>query len=327
MSWTLKLSEEGKTLYRKEILRTGDFKKAADGIEFTITDGFLDQLELSHRERIDDGIKCPVPMGHSEEEGNNKGWMVGTEREGESLYGLFDINGMTPEDLQNYDVSVYIPPSHVAGNGKKYHRPIRHVALTSCPVIPGLDRFEAIAASLNSPKEEKPMAVDFAKLGTDLGIEELSEENAPELLLSSWKALQAEVEEAKKVTPPSTPEELSALATKHPKLIKHAKSGREARIDALTLGEKPKINKAVRDELVTLFCSDDAVTLSLDETSTADADFDKLVEILGKNELVVSGSVTNPQSLSLSDPLKQEDADQFPLRTDVDNRRKAAGLS
>lgn len=323
-NWLVLSSKGTPPRYRKEILRVGKYTKATDGIQFEIDVPFLDHLAVQFSLMKTDGVKVPVPMGHSEAEGNNKGWLQSVEREGDGLYGIFEFTGIEASELNNYDVSVYIPPKFMAGNGKEYQRPIRHVALTAYPVIPGLERFEAIAASLVTMVKEKPMPIDLKKLGTDLGIQgELTEENASGLLLSMFEGLNTQLAEAKR--PVKKPEDdLKALASAHPGLLKLAMDGRTAKVDGLLLGDKPKINKVVRDELVALFCNDENIALSLDEKKS---DFDRIITILSKNDLLPTGESTGPQTtLSLSDPLKTGEK-ITPLQADIQRRKKAKANS
>ena len=61
-----------------------------------------------------------------------------------ALYGCVRFrDGFDPDDSQ---VSIHVPPQFTDGLGRTYVRPIRHVAITDYPVIPGLGRFEALAA-------------------------------------------------------------------------------------------------------------------------------------------------------------------------------------
>ena len=49
--------------------------------------------------------------------------------------------------VETNDVSIYVPPTYTDGKGVTYKRPITHVAVCPDPVLPGLGKFERLAAS------------------------------------------------------------------------------------------------------------------------------------------------------------------------------------
>jgi hypothetical protein len=57
------------------------------------------------------------------------------------------------------------------GHGNEYVRPIRHVAITDYPVVPGLDKFKPIAAGFSLSEEGTDMQPTLAELATALGVE------------------------------------------------------------------------------------------------------------------------------------------------------------
>jgi len=326
--WELILSD-GKKIYRKEILRSGSFV-TSDDIEFTVTEDNLHHMKSTFDTMLANGIKVPVPLEHTTDPAANRGWVKGMEVAGDRLLATIELSEEVT-DPTLYDVSVYIPQVWKDGNGNEYNQPIRHVALTSYPTITGLGEFQAIVCSLNPQGGGKEMSIDYGKLGTDLGIEEtMSEENAVTLLLAHFKKkdethlsevskLKEDLEAAKRPEKKSV-EALKELAASHPGLIKLGANGRKAQLEALT---GKAISPAVRDGLVGMFCSEEAIALSLDESETL---FDELVKVLEKNSLVDLDELTGPQGkvIKLSDPAKGGGIEDNPLVANAKARAKAA---
>jgi hypothetical protein len=140
--------------FRKELIRVGHYVKASDGLEFDVTQETLDHWVLSFGRMQAAGVKVPIPVGHTQDVTANRGWLVGLERQGDSLYGIAELVGTDALALAACsDVSIFVPAVHVDGHGNQYLRPITHVALVTDPVVPGLAGFQAIAASLASGLE------------------------------------------------------------------------------------------------------------------------------------------------------------------------------
>jgi hypothetical protein len=136
-------------LYRKELIYVGSFR--TPHMSFDVDDRLLHHWVCTFDAMSAGGIEVPVPVEHSTDPEARRGTLVRLElsrndRGLTALYGWLRFRGdYDPGDAQ---VSIYVPLEVTDGLGRKYFRPIRHVALTDYPVIPGLGRFEAIAASL-----------------------------------------------------------------------------------------------------------------------------------------------------------------------------------
>ena len=263
--------------WKKPILRTGDFQKKSDGTRFSFTEEHLSYFADSFTNRI------PVPLEHTTEPDQNRGWVTEMKVEEGVLQGIFEFSDLV-EDPNIFDTSVFIPIE----DGRA--QPIEHVALTSYPVVDGLGKFEAIACSL-VPVKEKPI-VDLVALKANLQLsEDLTDENVVDVLTSRFKDLSEQIEASKK--PQKI--ELSQVKEKHGKLFEFAKSGRRAKIDALQL------SKAVQDKLAEVYCSDAGLALALSE---GDADnFDTVIEALEQNKPLEFSERTGVQ---LSDGNKEE---------------------
>lgn len=314
---------------RKEIMRTGSYFKAADGLSFEIDTDILDHWASTCEEYLAAGNRIPVPATHydSENPESNRGWVTGMERSGESLYAFMDLFGPDRKSIETLaavsDVSIFVPPERVDGHGKMFVRPITHVALCTDPVIPGLEQFEVLAASHAATKKEQTMKLDLAKISAALNITEaMTEENAESLILSAAATLTGKVTAAEaKVTTAET--EVATLKLSHspkkadPVLVSLAAENRSHKLDALV--SAARITPAVREKLAKHYINADTLSLSLG--SGGKDGFDEIVEALKDNDPVVLGEQSGRQVLELSHPGK---AAVNPVVADAERRAKEA---
>jgi hypothetical protein len=147
--------------FRKELIRTGTFRKPKDGLEFTVTRGTLDHWALTFSQMRDAGRKVPIPVGHQNwsDPRNNCGWVRDVFVEGDTLVGILELYGDEGAKLAcTSDVSIYAEPEMQETTGGAYTWPILHVALCTDPVVPGLGEF-TVAASLGKPPLTVPILV------------------------------------------------------------------------------------------------------------------------------------------------------------------------
>jgi hypothetical protein len=182
------LAEEGvdpsvATLYRKELIyptkivkrdqRTGEEQFRLD-VERDDLDHWADTFGRFKA----CGIEVPCPIGHTE---NPKAKAAVIEdmavepndRGSESLFGYFRFNdAKTAQELKNSNCSIYIPDEFYSGNDQYFERPIRHVAFTDYPVVPGLGKFKPIAASFDFELAEDAMVKPtFSELANAIGVD------------------------------------------------------------------------------------------------------------------------------------------------------------
>lgn len=132
--------------YRKELIRAGTFVTNANQ-QFTVTPDVLDHWAATFSRMDAAGVKVPVPVGHTERDEANRGWVRGMERDGDSLYATIELIGEDAIKMASRtDVSIFSPLTIKDGKGVEYVRPISHVALTSEPVVAGLGAFEVVAS-------------------------------------------------------------------------------------------------------------------------------------------------------------------------------------
>jgi hypothetical protein len=146
---------DAKGRYRKEIVRTGEFDY--DGKRLKITRDMLDHWKATYAAFREAGLNVPVTVGHSRDQNNIVGRIVGMDittasvADGEDAL-VADIDLFESEPPRG-DMSIYAPATTVkqswrSGTGTTFEFPITHVALTDRPRIDGLAGFERIACSL-----------------------------------------------------------------------------------------------------------------------------------------------------------------------------------
>jgi hypothetical protein len=303
-------------LYRKPVLRTGDFVKESDGLKFKVTDATLSHFEKTFNEMKENNIAVSVPMGHTTDADKQHGKIVRFEKRGEFLDGIFDMVGANaPELVATNDVSIYAPPEFVDGEGRRYVRPITHVALTPCPVIPGLGEWESVAASFQ--KENVFMKWDSFKKA--LGIEaELTDANAESLLIPAIEKIKGEKESLS----------LSLNPTKTAKaVVDIVVENRKMKLDNLVAGGR--LTPACRDKIFALEANPAVLELSL---SNGKADhFNDLIAILAENDTVSLKEHTGAQGVKLSQDSENKDKKNpmteamDKIKADAEERKKATG--
>ena len=133
-------------VFRKKILKCGDYVYPDNGMKFSITPKDLDRFVQTFHEMRRDGIEIPIPKDHSLHVEDNTGFVREMRRNSNYLEADIEfLNSKEAENARKGGVSVWIPP-HFQNAKRKYLRPIMHVSLTSYPMIPGLGNFDLICA-------------------------------------------------------------------------------------------------------------------------------------------------------------------------------------
>jgi len=333
--------------YKKEVIRSGKYFKDADKLAFTVTKEVLDHWALTFSKWKKGGNKVAVPETHdgAQDPSKNRGWVVEMFREGDSLFAIMDLYGAdSPKVAATNDVSIYSPVEVTDGAGNVYARPITHIALCMDPVIPGLSKFEAIAASRKPLKQEYQM--DSKKLAGLLGLsldekdtdeekdkkieasikslkaskavkasaegEDLTEEEKKKLAEEKAKAVAASMEEDEEKEKKAVAASRSAV---NPMMLSLASENREMKLSRLVTAGK--ITPAVCEKLKTKYVDKDALTLSL---ARGGDDFDSVVSMFAENDPVALREQSGPQLLQLGDLLKT--GGKNPLLADAEGRTK-----
>jgi len=314
----------------KELARTGTY--VANGIEFELSPELFDHWTRTFATMVEAGHSVPMPLEHTTDPEKNRGRVLElevkpNERGGKSLFGMVEFADEESARLANTaQVSVFSPPEWIDGQGTRFERPLRHVALTDYPVIPGLAPFSIVASLVNG----EPLMPKLMELLKELKIE-VAEDAAEDVMVAALKTkidelMKNQKEPEKKPegegdAPASPPENTEASSTPAPTPVVSASMvkmlGENRRMKLQGLVDAGKISPAVRDDLLTQHASDGALTISLSMTGDQTDGFDTLVETLGKNPAVISMSERSGPQTRLS-------PDENPLLANAKKRRDAA---
>jgi len=316
---TWKLSEGG--LFRKELIYIGTFSlqdTAGQRFKARIDEPQLHEWVRNFEAMLDAGIKVPLPIEHTTNPEKNRGFVtrMAVEKNKAGLPSLFGYIEFRDEEAtrltKTANVSIYVPPQFEDGNGKVYHRPIRHVALTDYPVIPKLDGFQAIAASLVLGESDMALRDLAKKLGVSVE-SDASDDVVEAGIVSTVTKLR---EKVKELETPEKKEEAPKIAAG---FMDMARENRTIKIDRLV--DQGKITPAVAEDLKKVHLIDAALSLSL--TAETSDGFDALITALDKNEQVVSFVEKTGAQVQLSDAQKG-DGTKSPLVANAEERAEAA---
>jgi hypothetical protein len=179
-------------VYEKELIYVGTFVKG--DVKFEVTEKLIDNWVKESAAMGQHGFKIKLPVEHTFDPEKNRGHvtLLSKRLDSKGRIGMFGrLEFITADDAKlakSTDVSIYSPPSYQMGNGYTANRPITHVALTDYPVVPGLDPFETLAASL---KEVMKMSMkDLAdKLGLTIPAEVTDEAAIAEMIMAEMQKL------------------------------------------------------------------------------------------------------------------------------------------
>lgn len=164
-------SSTGARRYRKQLIYEGELLKRQPGKSdqvIKVPGSRIDHWAFAMKDFIRDGVEIPMPKGHTDDPELKRAEIVDVEvaldgKGRKSLYGVYTFTSPEAEQsLRSSDVSVYSPPTYTNPVTKKqYDWPIRHVAFTNYPVVPGLEKAQAIAMSFEAvelgeqPRDER----------------------------------------------------------------------------------------------------------------------------------------------------------------------------
>lgn len=290
--WQLASHGDGQPAFVKELIYAGKFRMG-NGVEFEVDKPLLQHWASTFASMDQNGVKVPLPIEHTEDPEKNRGRVTGLYVENNSrglpaLFGKIQFRDNEAAELaKTAQVSIFSPPEFVDGKGNRYRRPIKHVALTDYPVIPALQGFQSIAASLVTT-DTKDMIMPLKKLATSLGIQIQDETKLEETIVASFKSASETIVakdkeiEALKAKIPVDPVAVTVSAA-HRNMLR---DNRDMKLSILV--GKGLISPAVKEDLVKGFCTDDSLTLALSSSGTTDP-FDLVVAALSKNVTVPLG--------------------------------------
>ncbi len=149
----------GGRLFRKEVLRAGDWihPLTKQQVEFSRAD--LSAIAAETNRLIAAGVKVPFPDGHdTSKAANNLGFWQAFSVEGDRLFGVCEAaDDKVAQALgtKMRDVSIYLESEVVDSHGAKFSNAITHVCATQYPVIENQGNF--IQLSRNGAEAPVPV--------------------------------------------------------------------------------------------------------------------------------------------------------------------------
>lgn len=289
----LQLDTAAPLLFEKELLPVGKLSKWVDGakkvFEANITRPFLDNIVSQFSRFKDASIRVPVYKTHKEDPDNKRGqvrdvYIKPNSKGVDSLFGKIEFDNAEAADVgRRNEVSVLVPPKHVDHRKNEYQWPLRHVAITSTPVLAGLDDWKGpVVLAYDSAfigddtVELKPLA---DALSLDFG--DADSEGQLELALEGIAALKGELSATKSqlaiaLDAAKGEEGEEVVLNFPPVMLKQFESSRSALIDGLSQGESPLFSAAMAKELKAKYCSKEALQLDLSSDSE-ETEFDRTI--------------------------------------------------
>jgi hypothetical protein len=291
--------------FEKELVYCGDFVK--DDLHFSVKPDDLTHWQATHRQFLDNGLECQLPIEHTENPEANRGKVIGMEVKPNkkgilALFGKVRFRDADAAKLASTaNCSIFVPHEYKDGAGRTYKRPITHVALTDYPVVTGLEKFQPIAASFSTGTD---MATAPAAT-TNASLMALAEKFAIPVAGKDDGTLQKDLDglftqmkadndryiallKENDIDPASKPEAPAegdgtpapeAIAASHGPMLALMKKDRTRDIEELK--RNGFVTPAVAADLIKDHCSNEALALSMKSGSSAS--FDSLVSSFKKN--------------------------------------------
>lgn len=304
---------KGKKVYRKQLIYCDDFEKITptQHIEFTVTKPLLHHWKNKQDLFKSEGISIPMTLSHIEDElelvktENSHGELLDTEiakdsQGRDSIYGFIACEN---EKLLENDVSIYVPGEYEDKKKNKHYRPIRHICFTKDPVVKGLEKFQAIAASLSDDSLKKDLnsmaKIEGKQIAKLLNVNpDLNDAALESAIENAIAELLKKAEKAKEPTEPKDEEKPLAAA-----YVKIAKDSRSIKMDELV--NKGSITPAVKAEFEKIFIDDKKLSLSLSLSAdgkevTEKDSFSEVIKALSINDPVKLREQTKAQTIALA---------------------------
>lgn len=329
---TLKLEDwqatEDPLVYRKELIYVDTFTKdnGEEKFSFAVDEKLIDHWVETFKRYTTNGNKVPVPLGHSTDPEKTRGEVIEFERGRDSqgrtaLFGKIKFRDAEAAKLsKTSNVSIYVEPQYKDGKANVYEKPVLHVALTDYPVVPGLEPFQAIAAS-NDRKEKKMTLQELAaKFGLDPATPAEQVFEAIALAFDELKGGKPPVpgqQPPAPGAPPAGPPKKPAFGEEpeegvqlslNPVLCDQTRENRELKIDALL--KEGFVTPALAKSLKEKYCAEPSIKLALDHGHD---EFKTVHDTIRSNGKVVHyGGRSGPQpgmpdnAVALSNSLKPE---------------------
>lgn len=149
----------GGQLFRKDIIHSGHYRHPVHGWELDVTPERMDKWVATFDRMRSNGVDIEVVVDHSNKADAVRGYVIGLERQGDTLYAKLQMNpdaADLPGRVKN--VSVLLDHDMLDGENHRYGEAIRHVSFVQRPVVPHQKQAVPIAASLVSAEDESDEA-------------------------------------------------------------------------------------------------------------------------------------------------------------------------
>lgn len=341
-------TEAGQPVQRfvKDIIRTGDYLDPHSGKRFSVTTEDLDHWAKTFSLMDAAGVRVPVPEEHTSKPSANRGYVRAMFREGETLRASIDLIGAAAIALAaTNDVSIYVPPSFTDGKGNTYDRPITHVAITTYPVVPGMNPFTPIIASgASGDSAEKAPVLRLATGASSMetlkaiaaacgisadGLDESALAQAITAKIGEWKTKMSAAD-AKSQTDATalaaahkSIEELKGEKTREPDPMVLKLSGKNRAMELRQLMTEGYITPDAEKRLLAAWVEGDALKLSLDPNS--DGLFEQTVAAIRVTKPTALKAHIDGQTLQLSRVTPGANTDDQPIKADAEVAKRAFG--
>lgn len=279
---------ESPLIFEKQIIYAGEFEGE---FPFEITEKTLDhwqaEFEVLTKQH---NFELIVPVEHVDmSEANTKATISQlikkTDDQGRlGLFGRFVFESEKDAKLAaSHDVSVYSPPVFETESGYRAVRPLTHVALTTDPLIPGLQNWAVLAASAKRPKK---MLTDVAS-ALGITIPEGADEAA--ILALVLKAI-ADLQKSPEA-PPADPAAAPADAAVKASMTDLRRQNRGLLIDALV--SSAKLTPAEATAWKKTYCGEGELVEGFDAAHTLACSRSPIVQPGQKSPPQVPGQVAD----------------------------------
>jgi len=341
-------TEAGQPVQRfvKDIIRTGDYLDPHSGKRFSVTTEDLDHWAKTFSLMDAAGVRVPVPEEHTSKPSANRGYVRAMFREGETLRASIDLIGAAAIALAaTNDVSIYVPPSFTDGKGNTYDRPITHVAITTYPVVPGMNPFTPIIASgASGDSAEKAPVLRLATGASSMetlkaiaaacgisadGLDESALAQAITAKIGEWKTKMSGADTQAKdaatalAAAHKSIEELKGEKTREPDPMVLKLSGKNRGLEIDSLVTSGHLTPASAAKLRSAWAEGEALKLSLDTHS--DELFDKTIAAIRVSKPTELKAHLDGQTLQLSRVTPGDNGDDKPVKADAEAVKRAFG--
>ena len=164
---------DGRRLYKKEMLRVGEYIHPKHGWKMKVTEDTLGTLKTANDKMRENGVDVEVVTNHSPKAEDVYGYVVDTAVEPNhlgtmSLYGIHEFPDEESEKLAKRckNVSVCIEDDVRDGHGNEYGQALIHSAIVQRPVMPSQTGFVKMSAEDNA--EDVPLYFSIDDIDSEL---------------------------------------------------------------------------------------------------------------------------------------------------------------